>query len=211
MEVAGKHGWFITIEGPEGAGKTTIAGLLRDELVKLTGGEVVLTADPGGERVADRIRKILLDGANSITPKAELFLFLASRAQVVSTVILPAIERGAWVINDRFNDSTLAYQGFARGLDIAWLRALTEFAVSGLVPDLTILLDLPVEVGLARQQITDRIGGEALLFHQRVRDGYLALAREEPKRIIVVDAAKSIAEALDRALHACRSLGVDGL
>lgn len=209
MEALAPRGRFITIEGPEGAGKTTVARMLRDHLAERIGPEVVLTTDPGGEPISDRIRDILLHDSQFVCLEAELFLFLASRAQTVRSVIEPALKRGAWVISDRFSDSTLAYQGFGRGLDVAWLRGLNDFATGGLRPDLTILLDLPPDVGLERQKVADRIGGEDLAFHQRVRDGYLVLAREEPQRIIVVDARKNSDEVFVEALGACLGLSVD--
>ena len=194
-----RTGRFITIEGAEGVGKTTIAAALRDALRDKTGREVVLTADPGGDPVADRIREIILHSTDPVALETELLLLLASRAQRVSTVIRPALERGDWVISDRYTDSTLAYQGFGRGFDLEWLRELNDFATGGLRPDLTILLDAPLEIGLARQDVADRIGGESLEFHQKVREGFLALAREEPDRIFMVDAAKDIAEVLRQA------------
>ena len=194
-----RTGRFITIEGAEGVGKTTIAAALRDALRDKTGREVVLTADPGGDPVADRIREIILHSTDPVALETELLLLLASRAQRVSTVIRPALERGDWVISDRYTDSTLAYQGFGRGFDLEWLRELNDFATGGLRPDLTILLDAPLEIGLARQDVTDRIGGESLEFHRKVREGFLKLAGEEPDRIIVVDATKDIAEVLRQA------------
>jgi len=206
METLERRGRLITIEGVEGAGKTTVAAFLRDSLAKETGREVILTAEPGGEPVANRIRKIVLDSSAPISSKTELFLILASRAQLVSAVIQPALENGTWVISDRFTDSTLAYQGFGRGFDVKWLRGLNDFAAGGLRPDLTILLDVPVEVGLARQGIRDRIGGEALAFHQKVREGFLAIASEESERTVVLDATSELAEVLNRALSACGRL-----
>ena len=199
IKQAYRTGRFITIEGAEGVGKTTIAAALRDALRDKTGREVVLTADPGGDPVADRIREIILHSTDPVALETELLLLLASRAQRVSTVIRPALERGDWVISDRYTDSTLAYQGFGRGFDLEWLRELNDFATGGLRPDLTILLDAPLEIGLARQDVADRIGGESLEFHQKVREGFLALAREEPDRIFMVDAAKDIAEVLRQA------------
>ena len=201
-----RTGRFITIEGAEGVGKTPIAAALRDALRDKTGREVVLTADPGGDPVADRIRDIILHSTDQVALETELLLLLASRAQRVSTVIRPALERGDWVISDRYTDSTLAYQGFARGFDLEWLRELNDFATGGLRPDLTILLDAPLEIGLARQNVADRIGGESLEFHRKVREGFLSLAREEPDRIMMVDATKDIAEVFEHVLEACRRL-----
>ena len=181
------NGFFITIEGIEGAGKSTLAELLRDRIAA-DGTEVVLTAEPGGDPVAERIRKLLLDSVDAISDRAELLLFEAARAQHVDKVIVPALERGAVVICDRFADSSLAYQGYARGIDIETVKMLNACATHGLKPDLTILLDLPVELGLARQTRADRISSEQLAFHQRIRDGYLCLVSSEPQRFVVVDA-----------------------
>ena len=206
IKQAYRTGRFITIEGAEGVGKTTIAAALRDALRDKTGREVVLTADPGGDPVADRIRDIILHSSDPVAPETELLLLLASRAQRVSTVIRPALERGDWVISDRYTDSTLAYQGFGRGFDLEWLRELNDFATGGLRPDLTILLDAPLEIGLARQNVADRIGGESLEFHRKVREGFLKLAGEEPDRIVMLNAAKAAAVVVEDALSICRRL-----
>jgi len=206
IKQAYRTGRFITIEGAEGVGKTTIAAALRDALRDKTGREVVLTADPGGDPVADRIREIILHSSDPVAPETELLLLLASRAQRVSTVIRPALERGDWVISDRYTDSTLAYQGFGRGFDLEWLRELNDFATGGLRPDLTILLDAPLEIGLARQNVADRIGGESLEFHRKVREGFLKLAGEEPDRIVMLNAAKAAAVVVEDALSICRRL-----
>jgi dTMP kinase len=206
MEAIERRGRFITIEGAEGVGKTTIAAALRDALRDKTGREVILTADPGGDPVADRIRDIILHSSDPVAPETELLLFLASRAQRVATVIRPALTQGGWVISDRYTDSTLAYQGYGRGFNLEWLRELNDFATGGLRPDLTILLDAPVEVGLRRQNVQDRIGGESLEFHRKVREGFLALAHKEPERIITVDATKDITEVFEHVLEACRRL-----
>ena len=195
------RGFFITIEGVEGAGKSTLAELLAKHL-RSEGADVVVTAEPGGDAVAERIRKLVLDSANAISDRAELLLFEAARAQHVDKVILPALERGAVVICDRFADSSVAYQGHARGIGVESVRMLNEYATRGLEPDLTILLDLPAEAGLSRTSTTDRLSSEGIEFHNAVREGYLALANAEPERFVVIDANKPIDEVLRRATEA---------
>ncbi len=202
-----RNGCFITIEGVEGSGKSTLVGRLAASL-RAEGQDVVLTAEPGGDRVAEQIRKLLLDSANTISERAELLLFEAARAQHVNKVILPALERGAIVICDRFADSSLAYQGYARGIDLAVVRTLNDFATRGLTPNVTILLDLPAEVGLNRTKMTDRFSSEGIEFHNAVREGYLTLAAEEPDRFVVIDASKPIDEVLRLATEAIRIPGV---
>ncbi|MCX8052865.1 MAG: dTMP kinase [Armatimonadetes bacterium] len=194
-------GLFITIEGIEGAGKTTLTKLLSEHL-KNDGADVVVTAEPGGDTLADGIRKLLLDSKNAICDRAELLLFEAARAQHVDKVILPALERGAIVICDRFSDSSLAYQGYARGIDLETIETLNNFATRGLKPDLTILLDLPVELGLARQTARDRISSEQINFHRRIREGYLSIVRSEPERFVVIDASGCEKEVFRQALEA---------
>lgn len=199
-------GLFITLEGPEGAGKSTQMPLLC-EWLEAQGHEVVCTRNPGGTQIGRQIRQILLDPENrALVPMAELMLYAADRAQHVQEVVRPALASGKVVICDRFSDSTLAYQGYGRGLDTTLLRALNEMATEGLRPDLTLLLDLASEAGLARVQRyrqTDRLEEEAIAFHHRLRDGYLALAAEEPERIVVIDAlqeAEVVQEAMQVAL-----------
>lgn len=195
-------GVFVTFEGGEGSGKTThlkrLAHYLRD-----LGDEVVETRDPGGTTIGKEIRTLLLSPESAaISDSAELLLYEASRAQLVREVITPAIARGAVVLCDRFTDSTLAYQGFGRGLDLNLIRQLNLFTTGGLAPNLTILLDLDPRIGLercirgSRPGLTsrDRLEAEPLSFHQRIREGYLALAREEPERIRVMNAAMSMHE-----------------
>ena len=189
------RGRFITIEGPDGSGKTLQAERLH-ALAVARGVPVLLTREPGGTWAGERIRDILLGAAATnerISPRADALLFSAARAQLVAEVVEPALARGELVIDARHADSTLAYQGFGRGLDVDELRAIQRFATAGLVPDLTILLDLPVEVGLARKAGPEENRFEVgfdLEFHRRVRDGYLALASREPARWVVVDAAR---------------------
>ncbi len=199
-------GLFLTIEGAEGAGKTTQAERLRARLAS-TGREVVLTREPGGTTLGERIRGLLLEpGGASHEPRADALLFNAARAQLVAEVILPALARGAIVVSTRFADSTLAYQGYAAGLPLDELRALERLATGGLRPRLTVVLDLPVEVGLGR-----KVGDELTrfetefdsAFHRAVRAGFLALAAAEPERFVVVDAegdAELVAERVARAV-----------
>jgi dTMP kinase len=188
------RGWFITIEGPEGAGKTTqgerLEAHLRDE-----GIAVLRTREPGGTSLGERLRDLLLAGGPpagaTIDPLTDALLFSAARRQLVEEVIRPAFEAGTTVVCTRFADSTLAYQGFGAGVPLATLRTLEEIATGGLQPDLTILLDLPAEVGLRRKGPSDQTRFELgfdLAFHRRVRDGFLALAEDEPGRFAVVDA-----------------------
>jgi dTMP kinase len=191
------RGWFITIEGPEGAGKTTQAARL-EAWLRGVGVAVVRTREPGGTRLGEQLRDLLLSapaGAAQIDPLADALLFNAARRQLVAEVIRPALDGGVSVVCARFADSTLAYQGYGSGLDLATLRSLAAIATAGLRPDLTILLDLPVEVGLARKTETaDQTRFETdfdVAFHRRVRDGFLSLAAAEPGRFAVVDAATS--------------------
>jgi dTMP kinase len=186
------HGWFVTLEGPEGSGKTTQAELLA-AAARTAGLDVVLTREPGGTRLGERIRSVLLDDATVLTDaidaRTETLLFNAARAQLVAEVIEPAIGRGALVVCARFADSTVAYQGYGLGLDTGELRAIERFATHGLRPDLTILLDLPVAAGLERKGADETTRFEALdvAFHERVRRGFLRLADEERGRFVVVD------------------------
>lgn len=175
---------FVTFEGVEGSGKSTASRKVFEELQR-QGVPVIHTREPGGCPVADQIRRILLDASNAaIVPMTELLLYFAARAQHVAEVISPALEQGRTVICDRFSDSTFAYQGYARGLDLSQIRHLDAIARGGISPDLTIIFDLPVEVGLARamsrmgtDRSESRFEEEALSFHQRVRDGFLDLSR----------------------------------
>ena len=189
------RGWFITIEGPEGAGKTTQAEALVRHLSD-AGHDVHLTREPGGTWLGERLRDLLLartDAAAPTDPMTDALLFNAARRQLVTEIILPALEAGRTVVCARFADSTLAYQGFGAGLPLSDLRALEAAATDGLKPDLTILLDVPVEDGLARKAPGDVTRFEAefdLAFHRRVRDGFLELAATEPERFAVIDAAR---------------------
>jgi len=193
-----KRGVFISLEGIEGCGKSTQSKMLYEYLSQL-GNCVILTREPGGTSIAEKIRDLLLDPKNdSMTDTAELFLYLASRAQHVEQVIVPALNEGKIVICERFNDATYAYQGFARGLDLNLLVDLTKIATSGLEPDFTLLLDLDVEEGLLRAEKLknhrDRLESESIDFHSKVRNGYLTIARNNPQRVKVIDANGTIDE-----------------
>ena len=189
------RGRFITFEGPEGSGKSTQIGRLAARL-RAKGLLVLCTREPGGTPTGELIRDILQHNGSGegISPRAELLLFEASRAQLVSHVILPALKAGQWVLCDRFMDSTTAYQGYARGFPIDSVGAINAFAVGEAQPELTLLLDLPVKTGFERLQIRnagaegDRFEREALDFHERVRAGYQAIAARSPERFRIVDA-----------------------
>ncbi len=194
-------GIFITFEGIEGSGKSTQIALLRDALLKQSCA-VVQTREPGGCAIADQIRGILLDPQNSaLNPTAELLLYAAARAQHVNEVIAPALDQGQLVLCDRYTDATLAYQGNGRGLDRHLIEELNTLAAGKIVPDLTFLIDLPAEIGLARALSREaalqdssegRFEREALAFHHRVREGYLAIAKSEPDRFVLVDGSLSV-------------------
>ena len=195
---------FITFEGIEGCGKTTQIGLLTSFLERLHR-PFLLTREPGGTGVGEQIRQILLSSENvGIEPMAELYLYAAARVQHIRQVISPALREGKLVICDRFADATLAYQGYGRGMDLAWIEEIHARTMENVKPDLTFLLDLPVEEGLRRalkrmekhSVKEDRFEKEALDFHRRVREGYLILARNQPRRIIVLDGTKE-----EKTLH----------
>ena len=193
------RGWFITIEGPEGAGKTTQADALASHLVE-AGLDVHVTREPGGTWLGERLREVLLartDSAAPTDPLTDALLFNAARRQLVTEVIRPALDEGRTILCARFADSTLAYQGFGAGVPLERLLLLEGTATDGLRPDLTILLDVPVEAGLARKAPDDLTRFEAefdLEFHRRVRAGFLALAAAEPDRFAVIDASQPAAD-----------------
>jgi dTMP kinase len=187
-------GLFITFEGPEGSGKTSQMAVLAAYLCQ-QGYPVLATREPGGTPIGDQVRDILSDMDNkAMQPRTELLLFQASRAQLVEQVILPHLREGGIVLCDRYGDSTLAYQGYGhQQFDLDQVRALIAFATGGLKPDLTLLLDVDVEVGLrrrARDGEWNRLDDYELAFHKRVRQGYLQMAKTEPQRWVIVDAAK---------------------
>lgn len=193
------RGIFITIEGGDGAGKTTQAELLEAWLLE-RGHEVVRTREPGGTRLGVELRRLLLHGATAdgddigeVAPRAEALLYAADRAQHVARVVRPALERGAVVVQDRYIDSSLAYQGAGRVLAIEEVRGISEWAVEGLTPDLTVLLDATPELSAERRASRgggeDRFEAEAVEFHRAVREGFLELVRADPNRYLVLDAA----------------------
>lgn len=187
------RGLFISFEGIEGTGKTTQARLLAARLAA-AGIPAVLTQEPGGTVIGSRIREILLlPEHHAMSPTTELLLYNAARAQHLAEVILPALAAGSVVVTDRFSDSTVAYQGYARGIDRALIRSLDAVATGGMKPDLTLLFDLDVETGLMRNRAAnkvDRLELEAVEFHRKVRQGYHEIARAEPERVLLVDAAQ---------------------
>jgi dTMP kinase len=202
-------GTFITLEGTEGSGKSTQATRLAQAL-RAEGHAVLLTREPGGTPVAEQLRAVLLKtNVESLAAETEAFVILAARRQHVDQVIAPALQEGAFVICDRFVDSTLAYQGYARGLDLKILRTMNTWATGGLTPDLTLLFDLPVATGLRRRQLDaagqNRLDRETKRFHENVRSGFLQLARKEPRRIKQLNAARSP----DRIAEEVRTLVFD--
>jgi dTMP kinase len=191
---------FVTFEGPDGSGKTTQIKLLAGHLQAL-GHDVLVTREPGGTSIGDQIRVVLHDVENvEMACETEFLLYSASRAQLVRLVVKPHLMRGGVVLCDRFADSSMAYQGYGRELDLAAVRLITQFATEGLVPDLTVYLDLPVEVGIERKQVAhaaqagewNRLDQQSMDFHRRVRQGYLQMAQADPGRWLVIDAAQSI-------------------
>ncbi len=199
---------FISFEGIEGSGKSTQSRLLA-EYLRTKGHTVVETAEPGGTRIGNKIRKLLLEPQNHMDPLAELLLYYASRAQHVREVIYPALLRNKIVITDRFIDSTLAYQGYARGIDPSIISTLNEIVVPDMKPWLTFMLDLDVEEGLRRNrraQKEDRFELETIEFHERVRKGFLKISVEEPERIKVIDASHSAEEVKRKIIETFETL-----
>ena len=203
METNGP-GWFIVFEGDDGAGKSTISAAIARRLAE-EGLTALLTREPGGTPVGEQVRQLL---RGRLTPWAEVFAFFLARAELVETVVRPALQRGATVVCDRFEGSTFAYQGYARGLDLDALRAANRIATGGLSPHLTILLDVDPRVGLERKRGEDgpiATGLEDLAFHQRVREGYHALAAADPGRWVIIDASRPVARVEQDAWDAaCR-------
>ena len=208
------RGRFITLEGGEGAGKSTQLKRLADRL-RAAGLEVVATREPGGSPGAEAIRELVLNGAaDRWSPVTETLLMFAARRDHVERVIAPALARGAWVVCDRFTDSTRAYQGAAGGTDPAFIAALETHVVGETRPDLTLVFDLPPEAGLERAQARGgemRFESKGLAFHQRLREGFLAIARAEPERCALVDAAQPIDAVGQAVWDVVRTrLGLDG-
>jgi dTMP kinase len=208
-------GRFITLEGGDGAGKTTQAELLSTWLAD-HGRTVLRTREPGGTDLGVRIREMVLHERGHVAPRAEALLYAADRAQHVETVVRPAIARGEVVLQDRYIDSSVAYQGVARGLGAEQVRSVSDWAADGLTPDLTILLDLDVTVGRARVAAArgdtfDRLESEAEAFHESVRRAFLAMADAEPGRFLVVDASAST-EDVQRGIRAAVAplVAIDG-
>jgi dTMP kinase len=205
------RGRFITLEGIEGAGKSTVAQGILDWL-RFRGGVVQLTREPGGTPLAERVRKIVLErGPEAVSPKAETLLMFAARSIHVENLIRPALARGEWVICDRFTDATRAYQGYGRGLDQAWIEQLASVVHGDLQPDCTLLLDLPVVTGLSRARgrsgpAADRFESEREEFFERVRQGYLLIAHQEPRRVRVIDASEPLPQVIAQVTRALESL-----
>jgi len=189
-----QDGLFISLEGPEGSGKTTQARLLAEYLSK-NGIDVVKTREPGGVSIAEQLREMLLNPDNIISPRAELLLYAAGRAQHTEELIIPALKEGKYVICERYVHASIAYQGYGRGLDLGLIMELNRVATNGIWPDLTVILDTDVEKGLERvKQVSkefDRLESENISFHRKVREGYMELAKQDPD-IVVIDTVESI-------------------
>lgn len=190
-------GLFVTFEGGDASGKTTQIGLLADWL-KNQGRTVLVTREPGGSDLGNELRDIVLHRRGFIAPRAEALIYAADRAHHIHEVVRPALERGEVVLQDRYLDSSVAYQGAGRVLDPSEVKEVSLWATEGLMPDVTVLLDVPADIGLTRQaseeRAYDRLEAEALEFHERVRDSYLAIAQENPDRVVVIDGTAAIDE-----------------
>jgi dTMP kinase len=189
---------FITFEGCDGCGKTTVLKLVSEELSKRNI-DFLLTREPGGSKIAEQIRNIILDKKNiEEDSRTEALLYAASRRQHLTDVVLPALEKGKLVLSDRYIDSSLAYQGYARGIGIKEVMSINAFAINGLMPDVTFFLDLTPEEGLkriaSRSRESDRLDKEKLAFHQKVYEGYKIIIKDDPKRFVIIDARKTPAQ-----------------
>lgn len=188
-------GKFITFEGSEGSGKSTQIHLIRKYLKKANK-QVLFLREPGGVKISEKIRRILLDVKNDkMGDECEMLLYMAARAQMVKEQVLPALKKGRIVLCDRFLDSTMAYQGYGNGMDVDFIKCVGRFVTQGIEPDLTIIFDIDAKIGLSRlTRAKDRIEQRALAYHHRVRQGYLAIAKQEPRRvkIIKVNATKEV-------------------
>jgi dTMP kinase len=199
-------GKFITFEGSESCGKSTQSKLLY-EYLKSCGYGVIFLREPGGTKISENIRNMLLDPDNkSMSCQTELLLYMASRSQTVKEIIKPALERGNIVVCDRFLDSTMVYQGYGLGMDIKFIKVLGDFVTEGIKPDLTILLDLPLKDALKGIRQKDRIEKRAFAYHKRVKDGYLKMARQEPERIKVVRLEKDKMETQNKVRALVRKI-----
>ncbi|MFL6601172.1 MAG: dTMP kinase [Steroidobacteraceae bacterium] len=205
------RGRFITLEGIEGAGKSTVARLAVDWLAA-RGITARVTREPGGTPLAERVRTIVLErGPEAVSPQAETLLMFAARSIHVENLIRPALARGEWIICDRFTDATRAYQGYGRGLDPAWIEQLALAVYGDLQPDCTVLLDLPVALGLTRARgrsgtAADRFEAEVAEFFERVRSGYLHIAQQNPQRVRVIDASRALQDVIDQVTRVLESL-----
>ncbi|GAX08623.1 thymidylate kinase [Secundilactobacillus silagincola] len=198
-------GLFISFEGPDGAGKTTVLSAIAEQLDTANRTDILVTREPGGNQISEAIRKIILDPQNTqMDVRTEALLYAASRRQLIQETIRPALGAGKVVLCDRFVDSSVAYQGAGRQIGEEAVYQMNQFATEGLTPDLTIYVDVPSEVGLARikahRQNVDRLDAEALSFHKRVRAAYLRLAKKFPERIITVDATQPVADVISQAM-----------
>ncbi len=198
---------FITFEGADGCGKTTQIQLLNKYLQE-KGFKTLVTREPGAKGLGEKLREILLNYDGEVSPNCESFLFLADRAQHVDCVIKPALKNGVIVLCDRHTDSTVAYQGYGRQLDIEQIKKLNEIAVNGLKPDLTIVFDIDIETSMQRVGKTkDRMESAGMDFFNRVRNGYLAIAKEEPNRVKVINSADTIEEIHEKVVEEVNSIG----
>ena len=205
------RGKLITVEGGEGVGKSTNLAFIQQQL-ESAGVDLVVTREPGGTEVAEKIRELLLTPSDEpICELSELLLVFAARAQHIEQLIKPALERGAWVLCDRFIDATYAYQGGGRAMDLNVIATLEQLVLSNIKADMTLLLDLPVEVGMARAQARaelDRFEQEQMSFFEAVRSAYLARAQAEPNRVVIIDAAPALEQVQEQIAAALQTLGV---
>lgn len=200
-----KKGVFISLEGPEGAGKTSVLEALLPQLKEM-GCELLTTREPGGVAISEKIREVILDKSHTqMDSKTELLLYIASRRQHLSEKVLPALEQGTWVLQDRFIDSSVAYQGYGRGLAVDDVEWLNQFATDGLKPDLTLYFDIDVKEGLTRiarnkEREVNRLDLEGLDLHERVRQGYLTILEKEPERVVKIDASQPLEQVVADSL-----------
>lgn len=200
------RGLFITFEGVDGCGKTTQINLLKEYFEK-QGRTVILTREPGAKGLGIKLREILLNYDGEVSPNCESFLFLADRAQHIDTIIKPAVERGEIVLCDRHTDSTVAYQGYGRGLDLDRINMLNDIATSGMKPDLTFIFDIDTDTSMSRVgKEKDRMESAGIEFFKRVREGYLAIAKNEPKRVKLIDGSKTIDDIHNQVIDIIKSI-----